>query len=240
MRARATLVTLVVVLSAAGLAAQSPFVGQWHGRWTGDNYAYSAEVDLVAVSGTVFNGTIHWTMAVTPNAEDKPKVGVTAVEYVSGEVDPTSGELHLKGYQKEDPQSIIDLDEYKLKVDGGDVIRGTTSDHNTWAGQLRLRRVRVQKDTGSLSGTYTLYDLDDPTGAPKGEIKIAQDGDTLLITGDGWRAAGKIHDGTGYYDWTFTDGRIGRTEIKRNDDGTINGLVHGSGLNWTYLAVATQ
>ncbi len=244
MKARALLVTLVVVWSAAGLAAQkvtpASYTGQWHGRWTGDGYAYSAQLDLHATSDVEVKGMIHWTLAVSPREEEKSKIGAQATEFVRGTVDAKTGELHLKGYDKDDPQGVIDMDEYRLHLAGdGDVVSGITSDHDTWAGNLALRRLRVKKDA-SLSGTYTLYQLDNPGGAARGEIKIMQDGQMILITGDGWRADGKFNGNEGYYNWTFTDGRIGRTELKRNDDGTLNGLVHGSGLNWTYLAVASE
>lgn len=93
-------------------------------------------------------------------------------------------------------------------------------------------------DVSQIAGTYSLYRLQDPSGDALGKMTITvRGGSNIFVRGADWKGAGKMTDRKqGYYDWEFEDGKNGRTTILINDDGTLQGRVFGSGLDWWYLA----
>jgi hypothetical protein len=84
-------------------------------------------------------GKIVWMLRKTPaNAtpELAAKVGMTGTELVKGKR-KGEGLLVLNGYQKDDPNNIIGLDQYRLAIsDDGKVIGGITLNYGPWTGQL--------------------------------------------------------------------------------------------------------
>jgi hypothetical protein len=160
MRKRALLVRLVLigglVLGALNGRAQTKSVdGEWRGVWTNPaGFVYSAEVTLIAGPGcktcaAAGNGSIRgwivWTLRKAgSNAppEMAAKVGATGKESVSGEM-AGEGFFVLKGVGKEDPDNIVDLDQYRLAVaDNGDVIGGITRNNGSWTGQFIAMRTK--------------------------------------------------------------------------------------------------
>jgi hypothetical protein len=93
-------------------------------------------------------------------------------------------------------------------------------------------------DLTYLTGAYYLYPLDNPSGDSLGTMTLrVRKGNLIVAQGAGWKGSGRIIDGKqGHYDWQFEDGKHGRTTILVNDDGTLQGHVFGSGLDWWYLA----
>ena len=65
------------------------------------------------------------------------KIDLTAIEYVKGVYNSTTGECDLKGYKKDDPNNIIALDTYKLKIDQNGEIGGTTNSNGSWLGRIQ-------------------------------------------------------------------------------------------------------
>lgn len=92
-------------------------------------------------------------------------------------------------------------------------------------------------DLSYLTGTYYLYPLENPSADSVGTMTITvRKGNDIFAQGTDWKGTGRIDGKQGYYDWKFEDGKYGRTTILVNDDGTLQGRVFGSGLDWWYLA----
>lgn len=88
-----------------------------------------------------------------------------------------------------------------------------------------------------LAGIYALYVFDKPDAGVQGHMTIAAwGGDSFLVHGQDWVGLGKLTGTRGYYDWKLDDGRSGRTDLEVDGSGSIKGHVHGSGIDWTYLA----
>lgn len=93
----------------------------------------------------------------------------------------------------------------------------------------------------AIGGVYVLYEFGDQSEKPQGNMTITPwKGETFLIHGIDWAGYGKLQGQKGYYDWKFDDGRAGRTDFEVNKDGTLKGRVHGSGIDWVYLARRAQ
>jgi uncharacterized membrane protein len=61
---------------------------------------------------------------------------MTGTELVKGER-KSEGQLALNGCQKDDPNNIIGIDQYRLAIsDDGKVIGGITLNNGHWTGQL--------------------------------------------------------------------------------------------------------
>lgn len=145
---RLVLLVCLVLPSALICSAQAVSVaGEWRGIWTNPaGFVYSAEITLdvgpgcktcaVTGSGSV-RGKIVWTLRKTSASAGYPdKVGDTSTELVKGEM---KGDvlLVLNGYEKDDPNNIKGLDQYRLAVsDNGKVIGGITLNGGPWTGQF--------------------------------------------------------------------------------------------------------
>ena len=150
------LLFLLVVLSALVCRAQTGSVtGDWRGVWTDPSgFVFSAEITLSTVpacktcavvgDGSI-EGQIVWTLRkVSANASDTyaASVGLTGTEFVRGEM-KGDGFFVLTGYRKDDPHTIIGLDQYRLALaDNGLVIGGITRNGGAWTGQLIAMRVQ--------------------------------------------------------------------------------------------------
>jgi len=134
---------LILVLPGLSLHAQdgNPANGTWRGNWTEPSgYIYHAEVHLKATDSTV-DGSINWTLMKSPRTAEQSKLGLTGVEYVHGKFDPSSRVLTFEGYKKDDPNSILGLDKYKLILaDNDKVMGGITWNHGSWTALLSLTR----------------------------------------------------------------------------------------------------
>jgi hypothetical protein len=92
-------------------------------------------------------------------------------------------------------------------------------------------------DLSYLSGTYDLYRLESPSSGLIGTMTLrVRRGSDIFVQGADWTGTGRIEGKQGYYDWKFEDGKHGRTTVLVNDDGTLQGRVFGSGIDWWYLA----
>src|SRR3989449_1864441 len=176
----------------------------------------------------------------------KKKLGRSATEFARGRYDPTSQLLLLQGYRKEDPDTVIGLDGYRLLVaNGGDALVGITDDGGTGEGRFSARRVPGSDSArGPIIGSYALYLLTNPAGARVSSMSITSgSADGFHISGNdgsGWMGDGRMDGVEGFYEWRFNDGRTGRTTIVVHSDGTLRGHVSGSGLDWWYLAVPVR
>jgi hypothetical protein len=94
----------------------------------------------------------------------------------------------------------------------------------------------------NLTGTYSLHYIQG--SASVATMKIwGQVGSTFLVgaakpTGRpelDWDGRGFIDGDRGYYDWTFRDGKKGRTTFFIDREGNLHGQVRGAGLDWNYI-----
>jgi hypothetical protein len=149
-------ILLAVVLLFGGLdcAAQTGGVtGEWRGiRTNPAGFVFSATMTLEAgpgcktcavMSDGLIKGRIVWTLrkagSKAPSGQDA-STGLTASELVKGEM-KGDGLLVLNGYEKDDPNGIIELDQYRLAVsDNGKVIGGITLNGGSWTGQFIAMR----------------------------------------------------------------------------------------------------
>jgi hypothetical protein len=92
-------------------------------------------------------------------------------------------------------------------------------------------------DLSYLTGEYDLYRLENPAGGVIRRMTLrVRKGNEIFVRGTDWTGTGKIDGKQGYYDWKFEDGKFGRTTVLVNDNGTMQGRVFGSGIDWWYLA----
>jgi hypothetical protein len=95
----------------------------------------------------------------------------------------------------------------------------------------------AKPDLSYLTGVYNLHPLENPSGDSIGTMTLTvRKNSSIIARGKDWKGAGRIDGKQGYYDWEFVDGKNGRTTILVNADGTLQGRVFGSGLDWWYLA----
>ena len=94
------------------------------------------------VLGIAF-GRIEWTVLRVERNFYRDKIGTTATEFVRGTYNEASGDLSLRGYDKDDPLEIIGLDNYRLELSsGGDWLFGPTESGGDWGGRFLALRVR--------------------------------------------------------------------------------------------------
>lgn len=87
----------------------------------------------------------------------------------------------------------------------------------------------------SISGLWKLRDARKGLDAVA-EMRIEQNEYSIIALGSGWKGQGSFDGLKGYYDWRFSDGRMGRTNIeydKYSDE--LHGYVKGSNINWDYI-----
>jgi hypothetical protein len=119
-------------------------VGKWDGYWLSPSgYFYNAELHLEIVEDNTVEGYINWTLEVSPREEEQKKIGLTGVEQVIGEFDPSSGVLVMEGVLLDDPNNIIGLDRYRLFLAWNrTVLGGITYNHGTWQGVFMVEADR--------------------------------------------------------------------------------------------------
>ena len=89
--------------------------GNWSGDWNSRSTAFTATASFTETNGKI-EGQIDWNLIRTTNPKKIDKVGSRATEYVRGSFSPQTGRIELRGYRKDDPQNIVILDRYVLKV----------------------------------------------------------------------------------------------------------------------------
>lgn len=234
-----TLVALTLVRSGY---AQLPEGTRWAGTWTNPRgYIYVAELRVDPGPHDSLEARFHWTLLRSPRQDEQ--VGRSATEFARGRYDAGSQLLLLVGYRKDDPDSVIGIDSYRLLIGNrGDVLLGITDNHGTWEGRFSARRVPPNiPGRASVSSMYALYDLTNPAAGRVTTMSMTDDpAGGFHVSGQdagGWEASGRMEGSQGYYDWRFNDGRTGRTTIVLHSDGTFRGHVVGNGEDWWYLAV---
>jgi hypothetical protein len=114
--------------------------GNWQGQWTNGKAVYGQQFTLKDDGNGRISGQIVHTLQSTMNSKKMEKIGLTAVEYVQGSYDSTTGIINLSGVRKDDPNGLIILDKYRLSLAGDNsTLAGATVGGKT-RGQISLRR----------------------------------------------------------------------------------------------------
>ncbi|MGE0254037.1 MAG: hypothetical protein AB7N54_07010 [Alphaproteobacteria bacterium] len=144
---RAWMFALCALLLPAATAAQDfSYIrvdGTWNCLWIDPSrgYIYECSMTLVQTKSNSIEGNIAWTLVRSPKPEDTERLGTGAVEFVRGVMDPKTGRINFKGYDKEDPVGVIGLDDYKLEVsESGTWMFGPTATNGAGTGRFTAFR----------------------------------------------------------------------------------------------------
>ncbi|GEP59532.1 hypothetical protein [Reyranella soli] len=146
MRLLATLALLVLAVSASAQTKPplpvSDLAGEWHGQWTAPTgYLFTATLSLKVAPDGIADGQFVWTLKSSPLAEEQRKLGMSAIEFVSGKVDSAAGTVSLAGTRKDDPNDVIFTDRYRLVVgENGRTLGGVSRNLGDWDGLIFLQR----------------------------------------------------------------------------------------------------
>jgi len=211
--------------AAAAHPVTSP-LGHWHGVWKSQGTIYIAELELLSKVPGEVDGKIRWTLNAADKPELKDKIGQSATEYVHGFYDTKKNDIEFSGFKKDDTTNLIDLDNYRMQLgDYGDILYGATANHGSWTGHFSLRRVptRPAGPARPLAGTYRLYTLTEPahTASPDYITITRKAPPSIAVQGNDFTGEGSFVDASGSYDWKYTGGSSGKTEIVSNPDGTL-------------------
>ena len=139
---------ILLLLSVTALFSQTQ---QFNGTWTKVNTTYEFEFDLILEVKTSnrVEGYFIWKLVRSDENNTlskqyyEKKMGMTGKEYVKGTYHSASGEYILRGYKKQDPNAIIGMDTYHLKLGENGDIGGTTNANGTWLGRIKGKQVRI-------------------------------------------------------------------------------------------------
>jgi pimeloyl-ACP methyl ester carboxylesterase len=112
--------------------------GPWKGRWDGhDGYLFDFTMQLSADSNNRVTGNIQWTMLASPHSSHRAKIGLTAIEYVSGTYSPETRSVEMEGQSKDDPNGVISLDGYKISFNSDmSGLTGKSRNNGGWKGEM--------------------------------------------------------------------------------------------------------
>jgi hypothetical protein len=140
---------LALLVFAASASAQtkpplpvSDLAGDWHGQWTSPSgYLFTTTLSLKVAPDGIADGRFVWTLKRSPLAEEQRKLGLSAIEFVSGKVDGVAGTMTLNGTRKDDPHDVIFPDRYRLVAgENGRSLAGVSGNLGDWDGLLFLQR----------------------------------------------------------------------------------------------------
>ena len=143
------LAALALLVFAASASAQTKpplpvrdLAGDWHGQWTSPSgYLFTATLSLTVAPNGIADGRFVWTLKRSPLAEEQRKLGMSAIEFVSGKVDSATGTLTLAGTRKDDPHDVIFTDRYRLVAgENGRSLAGVSGNLGDWDGLVFLQR----------------------------------------------------------------------------------------------------
>ena len=148
LRVRLLAALALLVLAASAFAQTKPplpvsdLSGEWHGQWTSPSgYLFTTTLSLKVAPDGVADGRFVWTLKRSPLAQEQRKLGMSAIEFVSGKVDSAAGTLTLAGTRKDDPNDVIFTDRYRLVVgENGRSLAGVSGNLGDWDGLVFLQR----------------------------------------------------------------------------------------------------
>jgi len=142
------LILLSIVCQPTNISAQqtsglaSSFTGKWTGYWTSPKgYLYLAQMELASTGNNVVEGKIDWTLVKSPPDMVQTRLGLKGTEFIKGSYYPASRIMTFEGTKKNDPDTVIGLDKYKLILAENDAaLGGITWNHGSWDGLFGLTR----------------------------------------------------------------------------------------------------
>lgn len=146
---RTVLAFLIALIALAPAVAQtertltaSDLSGTWRGQWiSATGYLYTTTLTLSVAPNGNAEGRFAWVLRRSPRAEEQAKLDMGATEFVSGRADLAARTVSLNGTRKDDPNTVIGLDRYRLIVsDDLRTLGGITGNHGNWQGQILLSR----------------------------------------------------------------------------------------------------
>lgn len=134
------------------LSVSSPLLSQtqtYYGTWTKVNTTYIFDFELTLRTGNSesVSGSFLWTVVMydeenfMSKVNYQNKINFKAIEYVKGVYNSDTGVCHLKGYKKDDPDNIIALDTYQLKINQNGELGGTTNSNGSWLGRIQGKEI---------------------------------------------------------------------------------------------------
>lgn len=208
---------------------------RWLGRWQGVDSRFALEMTLTNDGGRL-EGGIEWR-ALGGAGNVQGRTGDTATETVEGTYDADARTIALRGVSVSDDR-LLRADQYRFVLgEAGEVTGETLTRAATWEGRLiAWPSDRVPTPLcADIAGTYRLAREETPD-VDEGEMLIRGSAAGFVASGADWRGPGRLEGANGRYDWTFDDGRSGRTSIRIGADGRLHGHVLGSGVDWRYIA----
>ena len=132
-------------------------VNYYKGEWTVvDKKEFFTCIARINAKEGVASGELVWTYWSTDSSSEpmkemyKGKKGKKAIEFLEGTYEPGSRDLALEGISKQDPDSIIGMDKYTLKISAnGQVIFGKTDNNGDGKGMflaLKLNPIAGEKE----------------------------------------------------------------------------------------------
>ncbi len=122
---RSILILLTILIVTAAISQTTYYKGEW--SRSGTTYNYTGFLKLT-INGKDVQAEAIWKL-ITPdklNKDDyeimKDKVGLSAVEILTGNYDPQSRDLNIQGIDKVDPHDMIDVDVYTLKISSNSMV----------------------------------------------------------------------------------------------------------------------
>lgn len=117
---RIILLSLQLILSATLFAQTNYYKGEWTCAEKAD--LFTGIFQITIKNGNAVTGKLIWTFrAVDKGAADmlemyKGKKGKMGMEYVKGSFDNSTNSIYFEGIKKKDPQMVIGMDKYTLKL----------------------------------------------------------------------------------------------------------------------------
>jgi hypothetical protein len=124
-------------------AAKYDPTGKWNGQWSTDSGTMlDFELSLTESGNAGLEGQIKWTLRRTARPDKMNKIGLTAIEFVRGTFDPSTGAVKMNGYGKNDPNNVLVMvDAYKLNVSqDGRTLTGLARNGGKWNGHINLSK----------------------------------------------------------------------------------------------------
>ncbi len=111
------------------------------GHWTKQNttWNFSFTTELIIDKQNHVSGGLKWTvLRADASFYDyyKTRLNTAATEYVTGTYDPVTNTIKMHGISKNDPNEIIGLDTYELKLLPANKVTGITEAQSSWLGVI--------------------------------------------------------------------------------------------------------
>ncbi len=143
-----TLLLFALFYSSSIFSQEHYYEGTWIKLNT--TYLFDFELTINHLDNNEVEGYFIWEVIQYDEGSTMSKnhyenrLGTIGKEFVRGTYDATTKNYILKGFKKEDPNQIIGLDTYHIKVDESDNIGGDTKANGSWKGRINGKKVKKE------------------------------------------------------------------------------------------------